>query len=77
MAGSRAEQCVKCHQHTLCKAYHEDPKTGDRLGPFCPKCRPRTSENYTLHLYDPTQFCETKCEGCVFTNPPKAKEFVP
>jgi hypothetical protein len=69
MEEQRSVRCVKCGKLTLCKAFHEDPQSGERLGPFCPRCRPRSAENYVLHLYDPTQICETHCEGCVFTNP--------
>lgn len=60
-------QCVTCKQPTLCFAFHEDPQTGERLGPYCPKCRPRTAEYCCLQHYDPRLKCDIGCEMCVYT----------
>ena len=74
MSEQRSVKCIVCGGLTLCKSFHCDPWTEERLGPFCPKCRPHSAENYVLHLYDPTQRCDTGCEGCVFSNPPTKGE---
>jgi hypothetical protein len=63
----RPQNCVTCHKPALCIAFHEDPKTGERLGPYCPRCRPRTAERFALEHFDPRLTCEVGCEDCFYT----------